>query len=138
MVRRELARRGVHDAAITTIAGSARDCWEEAGLLGTWLGQHPGEEMTLVCGRFNSGQVRRILDSVLGRQEAARVRIRALADPDYDETNWWRSRRGVKGFMFGWLGLAYAWGEGKDRIAPPRWSVQEYQSLLDETYGKAP
>jgi uncharacterized SAM-binding protein YcdF (DUF218 family) len=137
MARRELTRRGVPDVAIVTVEGAARDDWENARRLRAWLEQNAAAQVALVCSQFHSGQVRYVLDSVLDRQSAARVRIRAIADPDYDETNWWRSRRGVKGFMFAWLGLLYARGEGEERIAPCGWSVQKYQSLLEETYGKA-
>jgi hypothetical protein len=138
MARRELTRRGVRDVAIVTVEGPMRDEWENARRLGAWLDENPAAEVALLCGRFHSSQVRYALDAVLDRQSAARVRIRALADPEYNETNWWRSRRGVKGFMYGWLGLLYAWGEGEERIAPAGWSARKYQSVLEETYGKAP
>jgi hypothetical protein len=137
MVRRELTARGVSNAAIVTLRGKARDEWEEAHLLGSWLQQNPAAEVVLVCDRFHSGRMRYIFDSVLGRPLAAQVRIRPMADPDYDPAYWWRSRKGVKDVMYGWLGLAYAWGAGQQPGTPPHWTFAEYQSLLTETYGKA-
>jgi uncharacterized SAM-binding protein YcdF (DUF218 family) len=137
MVRRELTGRGVSNAAIVTLRGKARDDWESARLLGSWLQQNPGAEVVMVCNRFHSGRIRYVLESVLGRPLAAQVRILAVADPGYDPAYWWRSRQGVKDVMYGWLGLAYAWAAGQQPGTPPRWTAEQYQSLLTETYGKA-
>ncbi|MGA2066060.1 MAG: hypothetical protein ABSG86_13890 [Thermoguttaceae bacterium] len=138
MVRRELTGRNISNAAIVTLRGKALDDWERARLLRAWLEQNPAAEVVMACGRFHSGRIRYVFDAVLGRPLATRVRIRPVADPDYDPAYWWRSRQGVKDVMFGWLGLAYAWGEGPQRITPSRWTAAEYQSLARETFGKAP
>jgi hypothetical protein len=137
MVRRELTGRGVSNAAIVTLRGKVRDDWESARLLGSWLQQNPAAEVVMLCDRFHSGRVRYVLDSELGRPLAAQVRILAVANPDYDPACWWCSRQGVKDVMYGWLGLAYAWEQGPQRSAPLRWTAEQYQSLLTETYGEA-
>ena len=45
---------------------------------------------------------------------------------------WWRSRAGVKEFMYAWLELVYAWAEGDDPArsprAPPRFSRKSAQN----------
>jgi hypothetical protein len=136
--RRELGQRGVADDAVVLVRGRAKDEWEEARLLQTWLQERPEASIVVLCSRFQSGQRRYVLDTVLAPADARRVAVRGLADPRYDETNWWKSRSGVKAVMFGWLRLIYAWGRGEDRDVPRRYTADEYQTLLKTTFGEAP
>jgi hypothetical protein len=66
------------------------------------------------------------------------VAVHGVTDPRYDETSWWRSRDGIKGWLFGWLDLAYAWKVGEQRVIPPRCSMEEYQALFDKNLGEVP
>ncbi|MGA2618540.1 MAG: hypothetical protein ABSF26_13085 [Thermoguttaceae bacterium] len=136
--RRALARLGVPDRVIQPIPGAGRDDWERAGLLKTFLADHPRAELALVCSRFRGGLTRHVLDAVLGAEAATRVTVLGLPSAAYDETCWWRSRDGMKEFAYAWLGLACAWWEGADRVVPQPWTVAEYQALLGRTFGEAP
>ncbi len=138
MARRGLARQGVPGKSVVTLRGSPRDDWQHAEVLGKWLARQPDVEVVWVADRFQSNRMRYVLRRMLDPAAAARVRILALAAPEYDETNWWRSRCGLKGFLYGWLWLAYAWGEGDAPAPPLRRSVRQYESLLAETYGRPP
>lgn len=58
---------------------------------------------------------------------AARVHVCGLADPRYDETNWWQIRFGAKEFFYGWVGLAFTWMDGPPRGEEPPLSADEYE-----------
>ena len=74
--------------------------------------------MKIACSPFASGRLRYVFNKVLGPVDAQRVRLAILPDPDCRMESWWRSRGGVKEFMYGWLGLIYAWAKGDE--ARPR------------------
>ena len=136
--RRELVGRRVPDEAIQRLAGRAIDDWDGAHVLADWLRDHPAARIALVCSRFNGGRLRYVVGRVMEQGIAARIRIVAPPTPHGVERNWWRSRDGVKDFMFAWLGLVYAWSEGENRLAPQSWTIAEYQAMLRETFGEAP
>jgi hypothetical protein len=137
IARRELAKRGLSPAAVASIPGETRDDWDEAYLLAVWLRNHPAARVVLFRSRFDSGKMRYMLHTVLGHL-ANRVQILAPIGRDGGESRWWRSRDGVKAFMFGWLDLAYTWGQGENRFVPRLVSTAEYQSMLQKTFGEAP
>ena len=89
----------------------------------------------VVCRQFESGHFRFIVDSVLKPGTAARVGILALPARGRDPTNWWRSRSGVKDFMFFWLQMAYARYGGPNRPVVRRQSLDAYQATLRDAFG---
>jgi hypothetical protein len=136
--RRQLDVRGVEAGAVRLIPGKARDVWDQARSLGAWLEDHPSCRVEFLCDRFYSRQVRYALDHVLAAEDADRVDVVPLSDRLVDEDNWWRSRKGVKDFMFAWLALAYTVRQGEHRAPPTRWSVAEYEEMLQAKLGEAP
>ena len=64
-------------------------------------------------------QVRRTVDAVLDTAEAASVRVRALPSRQYDDTNWWTSRRGFREFGGSWLMRVQNWLGESDAARPP-------------------
>ena len=119
------------------VAGEANDAWEEARLLAAWLRARPGVKAVVVCRQFESGYFRFVVDSILKPGAAARVGILGLPARDYDATNWWRSRSGVKDFMFSWLQMAYARYGGQNRPVVRRQSLDAYQATLRDTFRHA-
>ncbi len=135
--RRVLLSRGVPNKAVAVLAGGAGDRWKETRLLGNWLKDHPDVHVLVPVSQFNSRRCRYILDSVLEPADAARVEVFALTDRRYDETDWWKSRRGVKDFLFAYLSLAYARCIGEDRAKPEPWNPDDYERTLRQTTGGA-
>ena len=131
--RRVLLSLGVPNKAITLLAGGASDSWKEVRLLGNWLKDHPDARVLVPVSRFSSRRYRYILDSVLEPVEAVRVEVFALTDRRYDETDWWKSRCGVKGFLFACLSLTYARCIGEDRTKPEPWDPDDYERTLQQT-----
>jgi hypothetical protein len=115
--RRELAKRGVPEGDIDAIRADARNTWGEARALGDWLNRHPQATVSLACSPFAGGRLRYVFNKVLGPHDSSRVRLAPLPDPTSAATAWWRSRPGVKDFMYAWLSLAYTWCCGDDEPA---------------------
>jgi len=132
--------RTTFDSDTSEVARQARDTLQALGLC-SWEkaagGKYVVELKEPEPGTEGYEIWRIVLDTVLQPDHAARVEILALPDRRYDETNWWYSRRGVKGLFYGYLTLAYAWFQGED--VPPRklWDPDDYERMLERTVGKA-
>jgi hypothetical protein len=63
-------------------------------------------------------------------EEAARVHIRPVSHPEYDETNWWQHKEGSLDLFDSYVRLGYVWlcGEGTGRWH--EWNAEEYESRL--------
>ena len=107
--RRGLAKRGVPEDKVEAIRADARNTWDEARALGDWLNQHPQATISLACSPFAGGRLRYVFNKVFGPHNGSRVHLAALPDPSSAAAAWWRSRNGVKDFMYSWLDLAYTW-----------------------------
>ena len=102
--RRELARRGVPEAAVEEVQGAAADQWEEAELLAAWLQAHPAATVAVFCSPLGSRHLRYILDRAAAPADAVRARVVVPHDADHDATNWWqipRRRQGLHAFLAG-------------------------------------
>ena len=73
---------------------------------------------------------------MLSREDAARCGIIALHAGNYDTTNWWCSRSGVKDFMFSWLELIYTRCQGENCLLPPRQTASDYQASLRKEFAR--
>ena len=135
--RRELAARGLPKNAVSSIARDGFDDWATARALRAWLLDRPAASVVLLCGRLRSAHLRHVLNVVLDSSQAARVRLRALRDRRYDETNWWMSRSGYKGFGMEWLRQFGAWCVGGDHQPPPLHTADDYEHSLRLTLSEA-
>jgi hypothetical protein len=135
--RRELTNRGVPASKIESIPAGARNTWDEARALSLWLDQHLQATVSLACSPYGGGKLRYVLDAVLGPGNARRVCLVSLANPGCPVDSWWRTRAGVKEFMFAWLDLLYTWGRGDD-AAEPQISATAFQKDVRKAIGEAP
>ncbi len=133
----ELRKRGLPPADVWPTRADAGDPWGTAHAMQDWLRAHPESTVTIACSPFSSGQLRYSLHKVLGQVDDKRVRLATLPDPGCRIENWWRSRRGVKEFMFAWLELVYLWAEG-DHLRPDLPNAAEFQQEVRSSIGKAP
>ena len=139
LCRRELAGRGVPDEVIESVPGEARNEWQAATLLDGWLAQRPEARVAVLCDRFKGRQERWVLDAALTDGRAAQVRVWGLPDRRFDETNWWKTRRGVKEVFVSLLGLTYTWTGGGREPQAPDWDPDDYERGLREALaGRAP
>jgi hypothetical protein len=126
-----LHRRGVPDEAIAVLENGAAPLSE----LQHWLRSHPEKRVILVCARFSSRRQSWALAKTLEPGERDRVHIFAVRDDDYDETNWWTSRTGVKEFFNAWLGQVYSWLGWEEEPQQP-WDPDEYERDLAKAIEK--
>ena len=134
--RSELGKRGVPPSAVVAIRAEVGHAWGGPCALAGWLQEHPGATVVLACSPFGTGRERYVLDRVIGPADAGRVRLALLADPDGTTERWWRSRRGVKDFMYAWLDLIYTWVEGDAPRTLPV-PAAEFRRAIREQIGKA-
>ncbi len=125
--RRELSARGLPHGAIVPISSDGYDDWAKARALRAWLLDRPTATVVLLCDRLRSAHLRHVLDDRLDSSQAARVRLRALADRRHDETDWWLSRSGYKAFGMAWLRQFHAWCTGGDHRPPPLRNADDYE-----------
>jgi hypothetical protein len=130
--RRELKKYGVSEANVETIRGDVRNTWDKARALDDWLKKHPQANVSLACSPFASGRLRYIFNKVLDRRDSARIRLVSLPDPVSGSTSWWRSRTGVKDFMYAWLDMAYTCCVGDDEPAPQPSAAEFQKNVMAE------
>jgi hypothetical protein len=125
-----LAAEGVPAEDVSVLRSDGRGDRDFARALAAWLRTHPRATVLWTCPRFRSARVRVILDAVLGSADAGRVRVRGLADPRFDETNWWSSRPGLWYFGVDWLLRLDGWfGDNVPPAANPSADAYERSFL---------
>jgi len=134
--RRELAKRQVPAADVHLIPGKTWNEWDQARALGAWLADRPQAVVLVLEDRFGSRARRQVFDATLSPDVARRIRVAGLADRRFDETNWWRSRDGIKAFMFAWLERLFHACQGEDRSAAPPLDPDQYERAFVETLRK--
>jgi len=130
VARSRLEERGVPAGAIEFFGEKCRDIWETGRAFKGWMAAHPRSRILILCDRFRSRQTLLALEQVLDADEIARIGIRPLRGYRYDETNWWKVRSGVKGFVSAWLGLWCVWAFGEPPQRPEIWTVDEYEAEI--------
>ena len=128
--RHELARRGVPEASMTVLPAEGRRAWDRAVALRDWLGDHLDENVVLLCDRFESRWIRGVLNRTLDGSDADRVHLQAVADPRYDETNWWRGKEGTIDLFNGYVHLGYVWLNGDGGEVRPDMTPDEYEQAI--------
>ncbi len=135
--RNELIKRGVPSADVWPIRADALNAWGEAHALSEWLKAHPESTVRIACSPFSSGRLRYVLSKILGPIDSERVGLAILPDPECRVESWWRSRTGVKRFMYGWLELIYVWAKG-DGACPEMPDAATFQHEIRTQIGEAP
>jgi len=102
--RKELIKRGISTDRIGVVAGLSPDERLSDALV-RWFDEHPNAKIIVVCDAFESRTLRWELDRELPRNLSKRLVVRPLASQLYSTANWWHTKRGVAGFIRGWLGL---------------------------------
>lgn len=130
LCRERLIRDGVLPDAIHFVDGKSRSDWQAARLIGAWLDEHSGKRINVLCERFSSHRWSLIFDRTITPSNRSRLAIEAVADPRFDETNWWRSRSGIKSYFHNVFRVGYARLHGEDSVPAADWSPEKYESSL--------
>jgi hypothetical protein len=131
LTAKRLATCGVLDRALVEVPCKDRRTWTFATALRQWLLEHPTDRLVLICNRFESRRARWILDQVLAKEDRNRVRVRALADPLFDESDWWKRKEGQVDLFNSYIALVYSYLNGDSGPSGPDWTPREYVGLLD-------
>jgi hypothetical protein len=124
-----LIKESVPENAIAELPGQPENAYELGDAIAAWLRQHPDKHLLVCCPRFTSRRMYTILRSVLG-EEMQRVHLRAVANPDYDETNWWQSKAGLKEYWQAAARLGFIWTHGRPERSRPDWDPDAYERSL--------
>src|SRR5436853_373693 len=76
-------------------------------LFGAWLDEHPDARVNVLCPRLKSARWRYLLGRGVAAGTLGRVRLRAVAHPEYDETSWWRWKHGQLDVFNNLVGYAH-------------------------------
>ena len=134
--RRELLNAGLLRLTLSRFPAIPTTPGTRLRALADWLARHPRATVSLACGPYTAGEQRYVFDKVLGPRDSRRVRLMCLPDPACPPDSWWKTRTGVKEFMFAWLELLYAWCHGDDAPAPQP-SAAVFESEVRTTIGEA-
>jgi hypothetical protein len=137
LTRRQFESRGLPWKSPTILRHNGNDDWATARAIRSWLADRPNVTVVLLCGGFRSAHLRYALDTVLDPTQAARVRVHPLPDRNFDDTNWWKSRNGFKGFGTEWLRQFHGWFTGAEHRPPPYRSIDEYEDSVLRNFAEA-
>ncbi len=128
--REQLLSAGVPGKAIVLLPGEARRDEDAVKIVGNEFSDQPAVRIVTLCDRFNCRYLRDVVDSMLAPAHSGQVALRGLSDAEFDETNWWRSRRGVKAVLSALTNLAHWHLVGSSSVEPPEWVPDEYERRL--------
>lgn len=131
LARQTLIEANVPPDALHTLHGDAHDSWSQARQLTQWLDTHRNAQVLVLCDRFHTRYQRHVLDATLSADAAARLRLCGLPRATHDETNWWKSRVGVKDLMFAYLRLFHLRFCSDPNRTMQSWSPDAYERSLD-------
>ena len=105
---RILDELGVPDQDITVIQtdGGVTSTRDETRVLREYLEQHELRRVIVVTSAFHTRRVKWIVDKELSKSEVD-IRLTAVPDTKFDETNWWQSERGLITFTNEYIKLFY-------------------------------
>ncbi len=80
---------GVPDTNIEALPGSADSTRDEARLLKTWLGEHPGDTVGIITHTSHTRRTRLLFTRILG-PDAERVHFFGIESDGFREDGWWK------------------------------------------------
>lgn len=130
VARDHLLAAGIPEDAVVVLSGQSGDDGDTARLVLNEFRKTPGLRVIVLCDRFKCRNVRWAFDSVLPQAHSAQVALRGLPDAEFDETNWWRSRRGWKAVLMETTDLLHLTLMGISSSDPPEFDPDEYERRL--------
>jgi uncharacterized SAM-binding protein YcdF (DUF218 family) len=106
LIQRDLTDRGVPTTAILIYRHNARDTLDEAQTLRSLVVQKGWHHVVIVTSNYQSRRTRYIFQKVfpLGVQ----VDVASAKDPDFDVSDWWEHKIGIKMFLHELVRMAEA------------------------------
>jgi uncharacterized SAM-binding protein YcdF (DUF218 family) len=106
LMQRDLTDRGVPSSAIEIYRHHASDTLEEAQTLRSLVVQKGWRHVVIVTSNYHTRRARYIFQRVfpLGVQ----VGVASAKDPDFDISDWWEHKAGIKAFLHELVGMCEA------------------------------
>jgi uncharacterized SAM-binding protein YcdF (DUF218 family) len=106
LMQRDLTDRGVPSSAIEIYRHHASDTLEEAQTLRSLVVQKGWRHVVIVTSNYHTRRARYIFQRVfpLGVQ----VDVASAKDPDFDISDWWEHKAGIKAFLHELVGMCEA------------------------------
>lgn len=111
--RQVVLRQGIAPERIRVIDGQIGNWYQLIQQYRAWLDQHPQDTIAITCSRTGGRAIRKAFDALLPAEQARRLLVVSLPDPQFDESRWWPGRYEMKALFHGllqWLapaGLIY-------------------------------
>ncbi len=128
--KQEAVSSGLSEDCVRIMRSEARGEKARVRLLGEVLAEDQTVRVIVLCDRFDSRRWRALCRSVLPGDAAARVRVRALQHPVFDESNWWQHKEGWLAFHDATLSYGYDLANGEDAEEQPQWNPDQYERSL--------
>jgi uncharacterized SAM-binding protein YcdF (DUF218 family) len=106
LIQRDLTDRGVPTSAIQIYRHNARDTIDEAQTLRSLVVQKGWHHVVIVTSNYHTRRARYIFQKMFPL--GVRVDVSAAKDPDFDVSDWWEHKSGIKAFLHELAGLAEA------------------------------
>ena len=132
VARRELDIRGVVAEQITVVRQAGTNPWHWARSAHQWTRSQEPLSLVVLCDRFHSRDQQLILRAKFSARQFHATSLLALPNRRFDETNWWRSRTGVKAFFAAHYSLVYDWAIGEPMETEWQWDPDLYEKALKE------
>ena len=137
--KRELRKLGVPADSIIAIPNEIAHDWEFADQLQKWLGSHPKERVVVIARLFTTRKLRIILENTLTDTQLSRVGFYAIRDRRFNESNWWRTRTGIKDFVNSAISQLHVIVVGRPQpFLMPEWSREALEQQLRSSTQRAP
>lgn len=130
MARRELLKRGVSNERCEILAGTSSRRASIAVALTAWLKEHPNQTATVLCDRFTSRTWNVVLKRAAQPDVAERIRIAALPNRRFDESNWWRSKPGTLAFLNSFISLGFHYWHAGDEQESDELTAADFRAAL--------
>jgi uncharacterized SAM-binding protein YcdF (DUF218 family) len=106
LMQRDLTDRGVPTSAIEIYRHNASDTLEEAQTLRSLVVQKGWHHVVIVTSNYHTRRARYIFQKVF--PQGVQVDVASAKDPDFDISDWWEHRAGLKAFLHELAGMAEA------------------------------
>ena len=85
-----------------------------AAALAAWLAEHRDQKVKVLCNRFTSRTWKIVLERTVEPALAGQISIVPLPNRRYDETDWWRSKKGTVAVVNNYIILGFHWWRSGD------------------------
>ena len=127
--RAEIVKRGVPENVINIALEPIHSLWDAGDEVRARLKAEPTERITVLSDRFHSHRLRWVLARTLTEQQLEHVRIVAIPDRRFDETNRRRHRHGLKAVVDAYVRHLHTSLAGRPpRFTPPVTSPEELKN----------